>query len=108
MAKFGMSLCVLGMAEEYRRDGIAFNALWPKTAIQTAAIQLIAPAFMRRARRAEIVADAAHVILTTDSRSCTGNFFLDEQVLRDAGVTDFSRYRDEDVAEEELMGDFFI
>jgi citronellol/citronellal dehydrogenase len=108
MAKYGMSLCVLGMAEEFREAGIAFNALWPRTAIETAAIGLIAPGMLRRCRKPEIVADAAHVILTRDSRTCTGRFFIDEQVLREAGVTDFSRYRHPDVAEEDLLPDLFV
>jgi len=109
MAKYGMSLCVLGMAEEFRGRGIAFNALWPRTGIDTAAIAYIAgPAMLRRCRKPEIMADAAHAILTRDARSCTGNFFIDDDVLREAGVTDFSAYRHEGVAEEDLMADFFV
>ena len=84
MAKFGMSMCVLGMAGEFRKQGVAFNALWPRTAIQTAAIMNIlgGEEAYRRCRRPEILADAAHAILQRDSRACTGNFFIDEDVLR--------------------------
>jgi len=94
MAKFGMSLCVLGMAEELRPKGIAVNALWPKTVIATAAVQnlLGGDDSIRRCRTADIVADAAYVILTSPSRETTGNFFIDEDVLRRAGVSDFSKY----------------
>jgi citronellol/citronellal dehydrogenase len=109
MAKYGMSMCVLGMAEEYRREGIAVNALWPRTGIDTAAIALIAgPHMLRRCRKPAIVADAAHAILSNPSRECTGNFFVDEDVLRAAGVTDFAPYRHPGVEESELMGDFFL
>lgn len=94
MAKYGMSLCVLGMAEEFRKQGVAVNALWPRTTIATAAIQnlLGGDALMRRSRVPEIMADAAHTILGRNSRDCTGHFFLDEEVLRSEGVTDFDRY----------------
>jgi citronellol/citronellal dehydrogenase len=109
MAKYGMSLCVLGMAEEFRREGIAVNALWPRTAIDTAAIAYVAGAEMlRRCRTPEIVADAAHAILTRDARSFTGQFCIDDEVLREAGVTDFSIYRHDGVSEQELMPDFFL
>jgi citronellol/citronellal dehydrogenase len=108
IAKFGMSLCVLGMAEEFATAGIAVNALWPRTAIDTAAIGLIAPEMQRFCRSADIMADAAHAILTRNSRECTGRFFIDEDVLREEGVTDFARYRDPRVREEELMPDFFV
>jgi citronellol/citronellal dehydrogenase len=109
MTKYGMSLCVLGMAEEFRADGIACNALWPRTGIDTAAIAYIAgPEMLRRTRKPEIVADAAHVILTRDARGCTGNFFIDDEVLRDAGVTDFSIYRHAGIPEDALMPDFFL
>lgn len=92
MAKYGMSLCVLGMAEEFRTDGIAVNGLWPRTIIATAALQVIPGAEAERGRTPEIVADAAWQILTRDSRSTTGNFFIDDEVLADAGITDLSRY----------------
>lgn len=94
LSKYGMSLCVLGLAEEWRPHGIAVNALWPRTIIATAAVQnlLGGTAAMERARRPEIVADAAWRILTQPSRACTGNFFIDEEVLRGAGVRDFEGY----------------
>ncbi len=86
MAKYGMSMCVLGMAEEFRRDGIGVNALWPRTVIATAALNVIALADPKKGRKPEIMADAAHVILTRDPRSCTGNFFIDDEVLASAGT----------------------
>ena len=93
MAKYGMSMCMLGMAEEFRDQGVAFNALWPRTVIATAAINMIGGQEMMEASRTpEIMSDAAHAILTRDSRSCTGNFFIDEDLLREAGVTDFAKY----------------
>jgi citronellol/citronellal dehydrogenase len=94
MAKYGMSMCVLGMAEEFRAAGIAVNALWPRSVIATAAIAMIPGATdeMHRMRTPEIMADAAHAILTRDARTCTGNFLLDDEVLAEAGVTDLSRY----------------
>ena len=111
MAKFGMSLCVLGMAEEFKEPGVAFNALWPKTVIATAAVQnlLGGDEVVKRSRKPEIVADAAYYILSKNSRDCTGNFFVDEDVLRAEGVTDFSPYRfSPDVPESELIPDFFV
>jgi citronellol/citronellal dehydrogenase len=94
MAKYGMSLCVLGMAEEFRGDGIGVNALWPRTVIATAALAMIPGAReqLDRTRQPTIMADAAHAIVTRDARATTGNFFLDDEVLREAGVTDFERY----------------
>ncbi len=94
MAKYGMSMCVLGMAEEFRQQGVAVNALWPRTAIATAAVQnLLGGAdAIRHARKPEIMADAAHAILIRESRQCTGNFFIDDEVLRETGVTDFDSY----------------
>jgi citronellol/citronellal dehydrogenase len=92
MAKYGMSMCVLGMAEEFRRDGIAVNALWPRTVIATAAVALIPDVELDNARKPEIMADAAWRILTQDSRTTTGNFFIDDEVLGAAGVTDLSGY----------------
>jgi citronellol/citronellal dehydrogenase len=107
MAKYGMSLCVLGMAEEFRPQGVAVNALWPRTAIATAAVQnLIGEDALRGCRTAEIMADAAHAILCRDSRTCSGNFFLDEDVLRAAGVSDFSRYAVDPAAP--LLPDLFL
>jgi citronellol/citronellal dehydrogenase len=108
LAKYGMSLCVLGLAEELRRDGVAVNALWPRTVIRTAAVQnlLGGDAAMSRARSPEIVSDAAHVVLTSKSRELSGQFLIDEEVLRGAGVSDFSQYAD--VPDSELLPDFFV
>jgi citronellol/citronellal dehydrogenase len=106
MAKYGMSLCVLGMAEEFREAGIAVNALWPKTVIATAALAMLPGVEARSCRKPEIVADAAHAILTKDSRSCTGNFFVDEEVLAAEGVRDLSRYAVEPGAP--LLPDLFL
>jgi citronellol/citronellal dehydrogenase len=108
MAKYGMSLCVLGMAEEFREQGLAVNALWPRTVIATAAVMnlLGGEAVVQQSRKPEIMADAAHAILTRPSRACTGNFFLDEEVLRAAGVTDLSQYAVEPDAE--LLPDLFV
>lgn len=93
MAKYGMSLCTLGMAEEFREPGIAVNSLWPRTTIATAAIAVHFPeAVLRASRKPAIMADAAHAIFQMDSRKATGNFFIDENVLRDAGMNDFSGY----------------
>ncbi len=92
IAKYGMSMCVLGMAEEFRPLGIGVNALWPRTIIATAALQVIPGAEAERGRTPEIVADAAAYIFTQDSRTTTGNFFIDEEVLVEAGITDFSGY----------------
>jgi citronellol/citronellal dehydrogenase len=94
MAKYGMSLVTLGLAEELRADGIAANSLWPRTIIATAAVQnlLGGDAAMARARTPEIMADAAHAILTRPSREATGNFYIDDEVLAEEGVTDLSRY----------------
>jgi citronellol/citronellal dehydrogenase len=94
IAKYGMSLCTLGMAEEFREDGIAFNSLWPRTLIATAAVQnlLGGDEAMKRSRKPEIYADAAYAVLTRPSRECTGNLFLCEDVLAEAGVTDLSEY----------------
>ncbi len=109
MAKFGMSLCVLGMAGEFRSQGIAVNALWPRTTIDTEAIRLIAgPDARRLTRSPAIMADAAHWILTRPSRELTGRFLIDDEVLAEAGVTDLSGYRAAGVREEDLMPDFFV
>jgi citronellol/citronellal dehydrogenase len=109
IAKYGMSLCVPGMAEEFRADGIAVNALWPRTAIATAAIAHIAgPEALRHTRKPDIMADAAHAILTRDARACTGHFFVDDDVLRETGISDFSIYREDGVSEDALMPDFFL
>jgi citronellol/citronellal dehydrogenase len=94
IAKYGMSMCTIGMAEEFRDDGIAFNALWPRTIIATAAVQnlLGGEEAMARSRRPELVADAAHAIATRPSRECTGNLFLAEDVLAEEGITDMGAY----------------
>jgi citronellol/citronellal dehydrogenase len=93
LSKYGMSMCVLGMAEELRSDGIAVNALWPRTIIATAALAMLGGLVPpENCRTPEIVGEAAHAVLVRPSRSCTGNFFIDEQVLAEAGVTDLSRY----------------
>lgn len=108
MAKFGMSMCTLGMSAEFAKDGIAVNSLWPLTAIDTAAVRnlLGGDSLAAMSRSPEIMADAAHAVVTRPSRDCTGNFFIDELVLRDAGVTDFSQYAPG--AEGPLGGDFFV
>ncbi|MGD9720865.1 MAG: SDR family oxidoreductase [Pirellulales bacterium] len=108
MAKFGMSMCVLGMAEEFRERGVAVNALWPRTAIATAAVRnlLGGDQAIRHCRKPEIMADAAHAILVQDSRKCSGNFFIDDDVLRDAGVKDFDQYAVQPGVE--LQPDFFV
>ncbi len=108
MAKYGMSMCVLGMAEEFKRKGVGVNALWPKTVIATAAVQnlLGGDEVVRRSRKPEIMADAAHLILTRSGREYTGNFAIDEEVLRSAGVTDFGHYAM--TPGEELQPDFFL
>jgi len=107
IAKYGMSMCVLGMAEEFRDDGIAVNALWPRTMIATAAVQnlLGGDEAMRRSRKPEIVADAAHAILTRPSREATGNFYIDDEVLAKEGVDDLSAYS---YGEGELAVDIFL
>ncbi len=92
MAKYGMSMCVLGMSEEYRKTGIAVNALWPRTAIDTAALQMIPGLDTATCRTPEILADAAYVILNRVSKDCTGNFFVDDEVLASVGVTDLEKY----------------
>jgi citronellol/citronellal dehydrogenase len=112
LAKFGMSLCVLGLAGELRSRGIAVNALWPRTVIGTAALQVAMQGAgvdaLRRVRSPQIVADAAHAMLTRDARSFSGHFCIDEDVLREEGVTDFACYRAAEVRDEDLLPDFFI
>jgi|SRR5579863_1197533 len=112
LAKYGMSLCVLGLAGELREQGIAVNALWPRTVIDTAALQIAMAGRdseeRRRVRKPQIVADAAYQILISDSRRFTGRFCIDEEVLREAGVTDLSPYRYEGVSEQDLLPDFFL
>lgn len=107
ISKMGMSLCVLGWAEEFRQEGIAANALWPLTVIDTAAVRMlggeIKPEFCRTA---DIVADAAHSILTRPARECTGNFFIDEDVLRQDGISDFAKYAVDPT--KQLVNDIFV
>ena len=108
MAKFGMSMCVLGMAEEFKRDGIAFNALWPRSTIATAAVKnlLGGDQMVRGSRKPDIMGDAAYVIFNRPSRECTGNFFIDDEVMKSAGVEDLSGYAVDPTAQ--LMPDFFV
>lgn len=107
MAKYGMSMCVLGMAEEFRQEGIAFNALWPRTVIATAALNMLEGAIKpENCRTVEIMADAAHAILCQDARQCTGKFYLDEDVLRTKGIKDFDRYAVE--PGQPLLKDLFL
>jgi citronellol/citronellal dehydrogenase len=106
MAKYGMSLCVLGMAAEFRDHGVAVNALWPRTVIHTAALAMIPGVDPKHCRTPEIMADAAHVVLTTPSRERTGQFLIDEDVLRGVGVTDFERYAVE--PGQPLLPDLFL
>jgi citronellol/citronellal dehydrogenase len=111
MAKFGMSMCVLGMADELKPQKIAVNALWPKTVIATAAVQnlLGGDATVRGSRKPDIMADAAHAILTRKSSEFTGHFCVDETVLRESGVTDFSAYSmTPGMKESDLLPDYFL
>jgi citronellol/citronellal dehydrogenase len=107
MAKYGMSMCVLGMAEEFRSDGIGVNALWPRTVIATAALQVIPGADVSRGRKPQIMADAAHIILNRDARACTGNFFIDDEVLAGAGVSNLDGYA-VTPGNREFLPDFFL
>lgn len=108
MSKYGMSMCVLGMAAEFRELGVAVNALWPRTAIATAAVQnlLGGAEAIKHCRKPEIMAEAAHSILVRDAKAATGKFFIDEDVLREEGESDFGRYAIDPAAE--LMPDFFV
>jgi citronellol/citronellal dehydrogenase len=108
MSKYGMSMCVLGMAAEFAERGVAVNALWPKTTIATAAIRnlLGGEDMVARSRHPSIMGDAAHAILVRDSREATGGFLVDEEVLRAAGVLDFEGYSVQPGAELQL--DFFL
>jgi citronellol/citronellal dehydrogenase len=108
MAKFGMSLVVLGLAGEFRGKGVAVNALWPRTTIATAAVNnlLGGEALMRASRKPEILADAAHMIFGKDARTFTGNFLIDDTFLAENGVTDFDRYRADPT--QPLAVDFFV
>ena len=105
MAKYGMSMCVLGMAEEFKGK-VGVNALWPQTVIGTAALQMIPGRLSEHCRTPDIMADAAHAVLTRDAKTCTGNFFIDEDVLREEGVSDFEKYSVTPGAE--LVKDLFL
>ncbi len=109
MAKYGMSICTLGMAQEFRRDGIAVNSLWPLTTIDTAAVRNVlgGDGMAQSSRTPQIVADAAYSIVTRPARECTGNFFIDEEVLRADGVTDLSSYAAGD-GDGPYFADFFV
>jgi citronellol/citronellal dehydrogenase len=108
MAKFGMSMCVLGMSAEFKADGVAFNALWPRTGIATAAIQfaLSGEDGMRQCRTVDIMADAAHAVFEKSAREFTGNFLIDDTFLYGEGVRDFDQYRVDPT--RPLMPDFFV
>ncbi|XP_015178278.1 PREDICTED: hydroxysteroid dehydrogenase-like protein 2 [Polistes dominula] len=109
MAKYGMSMCVLGMAEEFKEDGIAVNAVWPQTAIYTAAIEMLTgPDSKNHSRKPDIVADAVYALICKDSRSVTGQFLIDEEILRKEGITDFKSYACNPDTTDNLMLDFFL
>lgn len=107
MAKYGMSMCVLGMAEEFKRDGIGVNALWPRTVIDTAALQMIPGIDASAGRTPEILADAAYIIFNRDAKECTGNFFVDDLVLASEGITDLEKYSVTPGTKDFLL-DFFL
>ena len=107
MSKYGMSMCVLGMSEEFKRDGIAVNALWPRTAIDTAALQMIPGIDTAFCRKPEILADAAYEILNRPSAETTGNFFIDDEVLASIGITDLDKYSVVPGTKDFLL-DFFL
>ncbi|GLH12398.1 Dehydrogenase/reductase SDR family protein 7-like [Gryllus bimaculatus] len=109
IAKYGMSMCVLGMAAEFKEDGIAVNALWPRTAIDTAAMSMLAGRDAgSRFRKPDIVADAAYAILTKESRSITGQFLIDDEVLKAEGITDFTQYAVDPANANNLFPDAFV
>jgi citronellol/citronellal dehydrogenase len=107
MAKYGMSMCVLGMAEEFKRDGIGVNALWPRTVIDTAALQMIPGIDALAGRTPQILADAAHIIFNRDAKECTGNFFVDDVLLASEGITDLEKYSVTPGTKDFLL-DFFL
>ena len=107
MAKYGMSMCVLGMAEEFKRDGIGVNALWPRTVIDTAALQMIPGIDALAGRKPEILADAAYIIFNRLAAECTGNFFVDDEVLASEGITDLEKYSVTPGTKDFLL-DFFL
>jgi len=107
MAKYGMSMCVLGMSAEFKRDGIGVNALWPRTAIDTAALAMIPGVDTAACRKPEILADAAYIILNRPAADCTGNFFVDDEVLASEGITDLDKYAVVPGTKDFLL-DFFL
>jgi citronellol/citronellal dehydrogenase len=107
MSKYGMSMCVLGMSEEFKREGIAVNALWPRTAIDTAALQMIPGVDTDFCRKPEILADTAYIILNRDAKTTTGNFFVDDEVLASEGITDLEKYSVKPGTTDFLL-DFFL
>ncbi len=107
MAKYGMSMCVLGMAAEFKRDGIAVNALWPRTVIDTAALQMIPGIDASAGRTPAILADAAYIIFNRPSAECTGNFFVDDELLASEGITDLEKYSVTPGTKDFLL-DFFL
>ncbi|KGA19491.1 short-chain dehydrogenase [freshwater metagenome] len=107
MSKYGMSMCVLGMSEEFKREGIAVNALWPRTAIDTAALQMIPGVDTDFCRKPEILSDTAYIILNRDSKTTTGNFFVDDEVLASEGITDLEKYSVKPGTKDFLL-DFFL
>jgi citronellol/citronellal dehydrogenase len=107
MAKYGMSMCTLGHAAEFKRHGIAVNSLWPRTVIATAALQMIPGVDVARARKPEIMADAAHAVLTRDAKELTGQFLIDDEVLAHSGITDLDRYA-VTPGNRDFLPDFFI
>ena len=107
MAKYGMSMCVLGLSEEFRKEGIGVNALWPRTAIDTAALAMIPGVDTDYCRKPEILADAAYIILNRPTAECTGNFFVDDELLASEGITDLEKYSVKPGTTEFLM-DFFL
>jgi citronellol/citronellal dehydrogenase len=107
MAKYGMSMCVLGMAEEFKRDGIAVNALWPRTVIDTAALQMIPGIDALAGRKPEILADAAYIIFNRPAAECTGNFFVDDDLLASEGIIDLEKYS-VTPGTKDFLYDFFL
>lgn len=107
IAKYGMSMCMLGMSAEFESKGVGVNALWPRTAIATAAVKMLGgDGMMNASRKPEIMSDAAYAILTRESKGCTGNFFIDDEVLQEEGVTNLDAYSV--VPGAKLMVDFFL
>ena len=107
MAKYGMSMCVLAMSEEFKRDKIAVNALWPRTAIDTAALQMIPGVDVNACRKPEILSDSAYIILNRPATDCTGNFFVDDELLASEGITDLDKYAVVPGTKDFLL-DFFL